>query len=191
MQRVTFWVVIAAVAAAVPASAVDTGFFVGVGGGRSSLTLADFYPGEYLDLRFEDDEYGYKLFGGYRFSRYFAAEAAWVDPGSLKSRGLSTGYQEMQVRTTLDGIGAFAMGILPLGNFDLFAKLGVIDWDSTTTITLDDVTEVTDDGATDAAYGLGIALRAKSITLRLEGELFDIGLSNGVWLYTFGISYTF
>jgi len=81
---------------------------------------------------FDDDSTGSKLYLGYSFNKYFAAEvnvynfaeasvaAVEVSPGTFASASAS-----------MKGVGAYAVGMYPISKkVSLMAKLGVLKWDA-------------------------------------------------------------
>jgi hypothetical protein len=192
VKKTVLCLLVVLVAATVPASASDTGFYLGVGIGRSSIDILEFYPslGEHL----AQHNSAYKAYGGYRFLKFLAVEAGYTNLGS--PQGLERNVQEHpeRVEVSVRGWDAFAVGILPVSQgVDIFAKIGVMSWDTKITSVQD--TEViyseTDTG-TDAAFGIGIGFWVgKSVRLSAEGEWFKIGDYDNVALYTVNISYTF
>jgi hypothetical protein len=186
-------VVLVGVAATSQAADVETGFYVGGSVGRSRLSVADFYQGD-ENFRFTDDDFGYKVFGGWRPLAFFAVEAAWVDPGGFNAREHETVTGDIHFRTTLSAFDGFAVGLLPIGPLEFFGKVGAIAWNSETKIEIEatdeDAIEVSDSG-TDVAYGIGVGFRAPKATVRVEYEWFDIGGDDGISMITVGAAYRF
>jgi len=190
MRNILLCLMVILVAAAVPASAIENGFYIGGSIGGSSLEIRDF-DDELGDLRFSEGDTAYKLFGGIRFLNFLAVEAGYVDLGDPKDIvGLVEG-DPLEVQIGVKGWDAFAVGLLPLGPVDLFAKVGVVSWDADIRAALDDVTDHDSDSGTDAVYGLGVALRLGNVALRAEGEQFDIGDADDVYLFSVGATFTF
>ncbi len=122
--------------------------------------------------QFDDDGTGTKLYGGYSFNKYFAAEASVynfaeasigafeVTPGVFASASVS-----------MKGVGAYAVGMYPVTkNINLMAKLGVLSWDADLSV---NTTTATNDG-TDAAYALAASYAfTKELLVTAEWESFD------------------
>ena len=146
-------------------------FYLGGSIGNTSVEIKN------AGLDFDANDPGWKVYGGYRFLKFFGAEASYVDLGSPPDSNV-----------TLDstGIDAFAMGILPLGPgpVELSAKVGLIRWDA-------DLSGFANDTGTDAAYGLGIAFSLKKIAFRLEAEQFDIENTDTVRMISAGVEWRF
>lgn len=191
MRKSVLCFLVILVAAAVPSSAADNGFYLGISAGKSSLDYQDYDPSvgdDYVD----GSTWGLKAFAGYRFLKFLAVEGGYVNFGHPEwIQRNSQGYR-LKIDAAVNGWDAMVVGILPVGGVEFFAKAGVIAWDSSFKIIRDeDVDEDTASG-TDAAYGLGFAVNAgKGASLRFEAERFDIDAWNSVNLYTVGVLYTF
>src|SRR5918992_3831300 len=61
--------------------AQETGFYVG--GALGPSTFKEFCAGGPSVLACDDKDMGWKLFGGYRFSRHFAVEGTYIDWGEV------------------------------------------------------------------------------------------------------------
>lgn len=129
----------------------DSGFYIGAGVGDASYDEQDF----------DENDTGYKVFGGYNIGFIplvdFAVEASYVDFGSPSNTVLD-------VEAT--GFNAFGLAGLSFGPFGIFAKAGMLNWDSDTTFG--------GDSGTDPAYGLGARFAIGSFAVRAEYELYDL-----------------
>ena len=190
MKKTLLFVMAALIAAAAPTSAVENGFYIGGSIGGSSLEVQD-VDDEFGAFRFSDGDTAYKLFAGVRFLNFLAVEAGYVDLGDPQDIIASIEGQELEVQIGVKGWDAYAVGMLPIGPVDLFAKFGVVSWDADIRAVLDEVIDSDSDSGTDAAYGLGVALRLGRVAFRAEGERFDIGEAEEVYMLSAGISYTF
>jgi hypothetical protein len=150
-------------------------FYLGAGAG-----VADFEDDvEFRDLedvRLNDDATAYKFFAGYRASPNLGIEGGYRNFGEAEAGPFS-------VET--DGFDVYAMGFLPLGPVDLFAKGGVIFWDSSGKGGFPD-----DDGS-DLTYGLGGQVHFGRLFIRLESEWFDIDYPEDVQMFSGSIGWTF
>ena len=139
-------------------------------GGSTSATLA----------ACEDTDTGWKLLGGYRFNRYLAAEASYIDWGEVTAT-VRSGTQTVGVKASQHSYGVAAVGILPVGeHLELFGKAGFLLTEQETTATR---TVNRDD--TEFHYGVGVkypftrnwAVRGEwEKTDKLKVELLSIGL---------------
>ena len=195
MRKFLLFLTVVLVALAVPASAIENGFFLGGSIGGSSVEVRDF-DDEFGDVRFSGDGTAYKLFAGFRFLNFLAVEAGYVNfggPNDVSDVVGSSGENPISVGIGLTGWDAFAVGLLPIGPVDLFAKVGVVSWDADIRARrmLTDVVETDSESGTDAAYGIGVAVRLGKVTFRAEGEQFNIADTDDVYLFSVGITFTF
>ena len=76
-----------------------------------------------------DTDTGFKVYGGYRFSRNLAVEAGYADLGSFSATTSATspfGPGSIKAETKASGIFGQAVGIIPLGErFSLFGTAGL------------------------------------------------------------------
>lgn len=121
---------------------------------------------------FDDDGTGSKLYLGYSFNKYFAAEvniynfaeasvaAVEVSPGTFASASAS-----------MKGVGAYVVGMYPISKeVSLMAKLGVLNWDADLQV---NNTKAENDGS-DAAYALAASYAfAKELSVVAEWESFN------------------
>ena len=128
MRKMALSLMVILVAAAMPASAIENGFYLGGSIGGSSLEVQDVAE-EFGAFRFSDGDTAYKLFGGFRFLNFLAV--------------------------------------------------------------LDDAIDSESESGTDAAYGIGVALRLGKVALRAEGEQFKIADADDVYMFSVGATFTF
>jgi len=192
MRKSLLSLAIILVAAAMPASAIENGFYLGGSIGGSSLEIRDFDE-ELGDLRFSGSGTAYKLFAGFRFLNFLAVEAGYVDLGDPRDVVGGSGDDAIDVEIGLKGWDAFAVGLLPIGPVDLFAKFGVVSWNADIRARLipTDVFDTESESGTDAAYGIGVALRLGKVALRAEGEQFKIADAEDVYMFSVGATFTF
>ena len=181
MRKSTIGAVTAAFALmAAPAFAADNGLYLGAAVGQSGVSFDETIEGENLD--FDVDSTGFKAIVGWRFLDWLAVEGNYVDLGS--GDDTSSGNR---IETDVSGLSLSAVGFLPLGPVDLFARVGAIDWEA----------DVTGDGfggsedGTDLTYGIGAQFRVWSLSLRAEYERFDIERADDVDMVSLGVTWTF
>jgi OOP family OmpA-OmpF porin len=117
----------------------ERGFYLGVGAGRSRVDFdTDDVDATVRALGFatsstsaDETDTAWKLFGGYRFNRYFALELGYTDLGRFTFDTTTTGpAANFDGRLKGNVWSLDAVGIAPLGDrFSLFGKVGVIRWD--------------------------------------------------------------
>lgn len=155
------------------AAAADNGIYLGGSIGQANVEVQD----DVAD--FDSDDTGFKVIAGIRPLDFLGFELNYVDLGKPEESGI-------EVDAT--GIDAFAVGFLPLPLVDLFAKVGVVSWDSSISI---GGVEVADESGEDLAYGVGAQARFGSIAVRAEYEVFDIDDTDDVNMISLGLTWTF
>lgn len=76
---------------------------------------------------FDDKDTSYRVYGGYRFHRNFAAEIAYVDLGRFELRSTVVPAGTLTNRIRSSGAELSVLGLLPLGDrFTLFGRVGVL-----------------------------------------------------------------
>jgi opacity protein-like surface antigen len=161
----------------VPAVAADNGFYLGGSVGQANLKIDDLSDG-ISTADFDADDTAFKLIAGIRPLDWLGVEAAYVNFGEPEDTVLG-----QKLTADGDGISAFAVGFLPTGPVDLFAKVGLISWDSK-------IGGSFDDDGTDLAYGVGAQFRVLGLSIRAEYEKFDIS-DVDLDMISVGVTYTF
>jgi len=174
--------------AAGPVSAKN-GIYVGGSFGQTFLKINDLD----LDLNsfdFSAKDTSYKIIVGYRFMGFFAVEGSYVNFGRLAD-STGTGNEPVNIQADLKGFDAFAMGMLPLGIADIFAKAGFVSWDADIRSAIGDITDFGSDSGTDMVFGIGVQVRFKGLAVRGGIEYFDIADADSVYLVPVGATFTF
>jgi len=174
--------------AAGPAAAKN-GFYVGGSFGQTTLKINDLE----LDLEsfdYKADTTSYKIIVGYRLMGFFAVEGNYVDFGTLKD-SFDAGSEPVRLETDLSGFDICAMGMLPLGIIDIFAKAGLVSWDADIQEAVGQIIDYGSDSGTDLVFGLGAQVRFKGLAVRGEFEYFDIADADSVYLISLGATFTF
>jgi hypothetical protein len=162
-----------------PAVAADNGFYLGGSVGQANLKIDDLTGGALADDDFDADDTAFKLIAGIRPLDWLAVEAAYVNFGEPKDD-----VAGFPLEADGDGISAFAVGFLAVGPVDLFAKAGLIAWDSKIE------GGVFDDDGSDLAYGVGAQFRVLGLSIRAEYEKFEI-TDVDLDMISIGLTYTF
>lgn len=157
-----------------PAVAADNGIYLGASVGQSGVEIDDF--------DYDASATGYKIIAGWRFLDWLAVEGNYVDFGSGDDRVAGT-----RIETEADGISLSAVGFLPVGPVDVFARVGAVDWSAD--ISSSGIGSEGDDG-TDLTYGVGAQFRVWSLSIRAEYEMFDIDDAD-VDMISVGVTWTF
>lgn len=162
--------------AACPASAADRGFYAGAGLGQMNTEVDDVLG---LDYDFDEDDVGFKVFGGYQFFPWLGVEGAYLDGGSPSIKE-SRGDETLKLGIDVWSLVASAVFSLPVGErFELFVKPGIAYWDASTSLgfsspTFSDSFREDDSGS---AFFLGAGAGFEvtdNFGLRLEYEWFEV-----------------
>ena len=159
-----------------PALGADNGIYIGGAVGQANIEVDDL--DDLTGADFKGDDTGFKFIVGIRPLDWLAVEANYVDFGSPDDS-----VQGTRVSADGDGITASVLGFLPVGPVDLFARVGLISWDT-------NVEGLSTDG-TDLAYGAGVQFRVWSISLRAEYEIFDADEIDELNMVSIGATFTF
>jgi hypothetical protein len=166
--------------AATPAIAADNGIYLGASVGQAGVSIDDSFEGENFD--FDADSTGFKAIAGWRFLDWLAVEGNYVDLGSGDDTNGGTKFE-----SDIDGLSLSAVGFLPVGPVDLFARVGAINWDAEFSA----LGESFSDDGTDLTYGVGAQFRVWSLSIRGEYEIFDIDGPDDVDMFSVGVTWTF
>ncbi|MCF6263011.1 MAG: porin family protein [Xanthomonadales bacterium] len=150
----------------------DSGFYIGAGIGDAPVKVLDF----------DESDFAYKIFGGYNFGYVplvdLAVEASYVDFGSPSNQSINV---------DVSGFNAFGLVGLNFGPIGIFAKAGLVSWDSTIRVAAN---RFNDDGI-DPAYGIGARFQFGSLAVRAEYEYFDLDSVSDISLISASVVYTF
>ena len=129
----------------------DIGFYAG--GSVSNVQLDETFDD---GIGIDDDTTGFRLLGGYQFSRYLAIELGYIDFGEF-DESLSVAGSMVDLEAEVDGFDASIVGRLPVTDaFTLTGRVGGIAWDAEAEVRVDGMVDSTDsDDGTDLFYGLG------------------------------------
>jgi hypothetical protein len=165
-------------------ASAEPGFFVGASIGQSTTEAQQndiFDTGE--NVEFDEDETGYKIFGGYMFNDYLGVELGYVDLGQPEDKFSDDGGEfDLKLEAEASGFTANLVGEIPLGPVDLFAKVGLISYDAEIEATLIDnfdgevlASGKADDDGEELMYGVGARLNIGNFGVRAEYEMYDVG----------------
>lgn len=166
------------------------GFHIGLSVGQSKVDIeAPRVGGAFVSSEANDEtDTGFKLYGGYRFHRHFAVEGGWADLGSFRARRNVTVPASGSVTAEIEASGPYvdALGIIPLGQFALFGKVGAMyattetRFSTTGAVVLaPGVARTTEDSEVEFKFGLGASFSfTQRFAIRAEYErFFDVGTS--------------
>lgn len=183
------WVLIAMSSGAM-ADEVEHGFYLGGAVGQSSLELEDADS----TVDFKADDTAYKLILGYRIIDWVAVEASYSNFGTPSDEIFG-----IETEGDFNALAIEAMGLLPLGSFDLFAKGGIAAWEGT--LRADEIDLSFSEDNVDVKFGLGAQYRFGGLALRAEYEAVLLGFDDDgddeadgddwVDMVSLGLTYTF
>lgn len=166
------------------ASAADNGIYLGA---ATVLDETLHTSGSQFDLDVKNRPY--KLILGIRPIDMFGVEVNYVDYGSARN---AVPIVDATVNAHAKFYDAFAVGYLPLPLVDLYAKAGLVKWDTDFQLTtIAGPQPRTSDSGTDFAYGAGAQVRFGSLAARLEYERFEVSDADKVDLLSLGVTWTF
>lgn len=166
---------------AAPTYAADNGIYLGASVGESGVSYEDDFGGENFSI--DADSTGYKAIVGWRFLDWLAVEANYVDLGSPDDD-----VGDATVEADVSGLSLSAVGFVPIGPVDLYARVGAIDWEAD--LKASNLGVESADG-TDLTYGVGAQFRVWSLSLRAEYERFDLDQADTVDMLSLGVTWTF
>lgn len=182
MKKITLAVAAALALGAAPAMAQDSGFYAGVGVGTFNLDAGD------VDgFDFDENDTGFRVFGGWEFNQYFGIEAGY-DSGAKTSDtvgDIAVDGAEADIDLDVNGFDLMLVGTLPIGEtFYAFGKVGMIAWDAEldAEVREDDgeggvITTLlsADDSGEDFAYGGGFGMNlGENVRAQAEYTAYDI-----------------
>jgi hypothetical protein len=154
--------------------AADNGIYIGASLGDANVDI------DQGIVQVDESDTGFKIIAGIRPLDWFGIEANYVNFGEPEQGNFST---------ETDGITGFGVFFLPVGPVDVFAKGGVISYD--TDIKRKGVGSFFRDDGTDFAYGVGVQFRLLSLGVRAEYEKFEIDNVKDANMLSLGVTYTF
>jgi len=173
MKSIAAIVMLSLAMAAAPAIADENqGLYLGAGVGLFNLEIDDFE--DITSDTFDSDDTSLKIFGGWRFNPYFAAELAYIDFGGPEDT-VDSGGVNVDVQAEIAGFAPYLVGTLPLGIFELFAKVGYYFYDVDFTASAPGVSASDSISDEDLVYGAGLGLVLfDHLNARLEYEIVDV-----------------
>jgi OmpA-OmpF porin, OOP family len=159
----------ASVAPAAESTDDGPGWQFGVALGQSDLHIKS----DDLDASGSIDDFGGKLFGGYRFNPYSALEVGYIFGGNMEESegGVSASIKPRLLTAALRLTAPFTDA------FDLggFVKAGIARWDADLELSDGFDSASLDGSGTDLLWGLGLKWTVRNVDLRLEYERVEIG----------------
>jgi OOP family OmpA-OmpF porin len=202
-------VVTLALVASPIAMADDSGWYVGANAGLAEAKIDDTrIVNDLLDEGFDatsinndQHHFGYKLFGGYQFDKYFALEGGYFDLGRFGFNATTLPPGALDGNITLRGAYSDAVGILPFTeDFAAFARIGFDYAFAKDTFAGSGAVVVPDPerSAHGGNYKFGVGLQyalTRSWNVRAEAERYRVddavGNKGDIDLLTVGVLYRF
>ncbi len=186
----------------------EEGFFIGVGGGVSTAKADADIPhvsiGPPIRIDYDEDGDAFKAYGGINFTNWFGIEGGYVQFGDTENSTFvqfpGVANQTLaEVEVKPNGWQGFGVVYLPLGNFDIFAKVGGIasnidvETTSTTLVGIVPVTNHSDrsEGNGMMAYGAGAMWNFGHWAIRGEYEAYDVDKLDDLYVVSGSLQYTF
>jgi len=151
----------------------------------------------------DEDDFGFKFYGGVNINRIFSLEAHYADIGEASLSGNTGDRFDLEGKTykfTKSGtitIEGTSYGLAAMSGYDVtkwfrpFAKFGVHRWDIEATATSSTTSSSASDDGIDTFFGAGVQLKIyKGLSIRAEFERFNFG-SNGGDSFSAGMNYEF
>jgi OOP family OmpA-OmpF porin len=158
---------------------VEPGVYVGAGLTQSRWD-ADNFDVDDLD----DEDNSWKILAGYRFNPYFAVEGNYIDFGEATAP-LTPASEAFDAEAK--GFALYAVGLVPVSNFDLYAKAGAARIDGEGRFGAVNF----EDDDTEFAYGAGVRWRLQNFGIQAEYEKFDTDVVGDLDLISLGVTYSF
>ena len=157
-----------------------SGFYIGAGLGQFDVKIDNLEGvGDVLDDLDADDS-AWKLMLGWRFNPFISIEADYVDLGAPNGNFDATGSSG-QYEVDFAGVAGYVIGTLPLGIFELSAKLGYYWHDADLHVDFDNIGpnngNVFNGSSSSEAvtYGVGAGVTFFGhLNTKIEYEFFDL-----------------
>lgn len=163
---------------AIPALAEESVTYIGISTGQMNVRDRDELSGFQID----SDDNAFKAILGWR-ANFLAFELNYVDFGQRKQI-----FFGQQVELDAQGVDAFVIVSKRIALLDLYAKVGVLVWDSEASV--EGFGTVKDDGS-DFAFGGGAQLVFGALAIRAEYEQFMIKDIDDMNLVSVGLTWQF
>jgi hypothetical protein len=165
----------------------DSGLYVGGGVGQFNVEIDGIDGIDEAVETLDDSDTAWQAFIGWRFNPYISLQGAYVDFGGPED-DFSTSGSSGNYRAEISGFAPAIIGTLPLGIFELSAKLGYYFYDLDLTADIDDPLEPhfsSNESGEDLMYGVGAGVTLfDRLHAKLEYEKIDLEKvddANALW----------
>jgi opacity protein-like surface antigen len=157
-----------------------SGFFIGAGLGQFDVKIDNLEGVGDVLQELDADDSAWKFVLGWRFNPYIALEADYIDLGAPNGNFDATGSSG-QYEVDLAGFAPYLVGSLPLGIFELSAKVGYYFHDVDLHVDFDNIGANngnvldSDNSGEAVTYGVGAGVTFfEHLNAKIEYEYFDI-----------------
>ena len=178
MKRLVLWLTALVLGTGLTVANADEnqGFFVGAGLGQFNVEVDNLDEAQDLVSDFDEEDTSWKIFAGWRFAPFFAVELDYIDFGGPSTQG---------TKFEVAGFAPYLVGTLPLGIFELSARVGYYFYDVDVNFDASQIEDVSQSDE-DLVYGAGFGLLLfEHLNLKLEYEIIDLSDvddANALWL---------
>jgi len=174
------------------AAHADIGPYIGASLGQTTFKDSEHVPnglGGTVTLHLDENDTSYKLYGGYMILPFLGIEGGYVDFGDASK---NLGAANAKLDLSADGWEIFAVGNLPLGPLDLFAKAGVLSYDARLKVRVNGTTVASGSDSDEVgAYGVGAAVGLGALKVRAEYTMYDVSNIDDLYMVSAGVTYSF
>jgi OOP family OmpA-OmpF porin len=184
------------------------GLYIGLSVGQSGVDINDSFVtvtgATSSSVSKDEEDTGFKLYGGYRFHRHIAVEGGWVDLGRAKATRNVTAPATGSLTAEFESRGPYVdvLGVLPLQQFNLFVKGGAMYATTKTSLSTTGAVVVigprsAKESEIEFKFGFGASYSfTRNLAVRAEFErFFDVGTDEtgegDVDLISIGITFRF
>jgi hypothetical protein len=147
----------------------EKGWFLGGGIGQLNVQADDISETGSIQEEFDSESTSFKVFAGWRFNRFLAAELDYLDFGSPDD---DVGGE--RISTDITGVAPYLIGSLALGPLEFFGKAGYLFYDPEVEVSGREV-ESASGSQEDLIYGIGVGIILfDRLQARLEYEAVDV-----------------
>ena len=161
------------------AAGAAEGPYLGGAAQRSHFDSKDFSVDD-----IDKNDLGWQIIGGYHFTPNFSLEATYTDFGEANAPSAAAGGP---FKADATAYSAFAVGSVPVGPVDLYAKAGAARIKAKGNVGA----VFFRDKDTVFAYGGGVQLNMGNLGLRAEYQKFNTDVIGDLDVISLGLTYTF
>jgi OOP family OmpA-OmpF porin len=194
MKKVAFAVFAALGLLALPAMAQDSYFYVGAGVGQGSVNTNSIEVITGQRYKFDANDTAFKIFGGWNYNKYIGVQLDYFDLGNASDKKtFDFDGEPVPVNTEIGVSGwvPWVVGTLPIGIFELSAKVGYAFYDIDGKVSALGEHDNFKDSDQDFAWGVGagmtffehLATKLEYETIEVSGAQVDALWLTGAWRF--------